>query len=62
MSDDVRAMEASMEERCATIGARYPGWRVGRGGSGRWWAVRGSECLWAATAEDLADQLERHAP
>lgn len=62
MTDDVRAMDMSVAERCAMIGAQYPGWRIGRGGSGRWWAVRGTECLWATTPGELSDQLERHAP
>ncbi|HEY3682272.1 MAG TPA: hypothetical protein VGL93_04500 [Streptosporangiaceae bacterium] len=50
-------VDANVEERRALISARYPGWRVGRGGSGRWWAVRGADHVWAATPEDLEVQL-----
>lgn len=54
-------VDASFEEQRVLLGAKHPGWRIGRGGSGRWWAVRGADHLWAATAEELEAELTRHA-
>jgi len=53
-------VDTSVEEQRVLLSARYPGWRIGRGGSGRWWAVRGADHVWAATPEDLEDELTRH--
>lgn len=55
-------VDVNVEELRAVISARHPGWRIGRGGSGRWWAVRGADHLWAATPEGLEAELERHGP
>lgn len=52
----------SVEEHRVLLGVKHPGWRIGRGGSGRWWAVRGADHVWAATPEDLEAELIRHAP
>lgn len=35
----------------------FPGWRVGRGGSGRWWAVLGDRLVRADSAEELRRNL-----
>lgn len=51
----------SVEENRVLLGGKHPGWRIGRGGSGRWWAVRGADHVWAATPEDLDAELTRHA-
>ena len=53
-------VDTSVEEQRVLLSARHPGWRIGRGGSGRWWAVRGADHVWAVTPEDLETELARH--
>jgi len=49
-----------LERQCASLIERFPSWRIGRGGSGRWWAVRDTECVWVPTLEVLeAELIER---
>jgi len=55
------SVDVSVEEQRVLLGARHPGWRIGRGGSGRWWAVRGADHVWGATPDELEAQLTRHA-
>jgi hypothetical protein len=43
------------------LAAEFAGWRIGRGGSGHWWAVRGNELVRALTAEDLRLRLHELA-
>ena len=54
--------DTSVEEQRVVLSARYPGWRIGRGGSGRWWAVRGADHVWVATPAELEAELTRHTP
>lgn len=35
----------------------FPGWRVGRGGSGRWWAVLDSRLVQASSPDELREKL-----
>lgn len=55
-------VDTSVEEQCVLLSAKYPGWRIGRGGSGRWWAVRGAHHVWVATPEELEAELSRENP
>jgi hypothetical protein len=35
----------------------FSGWRIGRGGSGHWWAVRGNELVRTPNVEELRARL-----
>jgi hypothetical protein len=37
--------------------AEFSGWRIGRGGSGHWWAVRGNELVRSPNIEELRARL-----
>jgi hypothetical protein len=56
------SVDTNIEEQRVLLSARYPGWRIGRGGSGRWWAVRGANHVWVATPEELDAELSRENP
>ncbi|MDX6433760.1 MAG: hypothetical protein QOE54_6126 [Streptosporangiaceae bacterium] len=43
--------------RLTELTAEFTGWRIGRGGSGHWWAVRGNQLVRSLTAEDLRLRL-----
>jgi hypothetical protein len=43
--------------RLAELAAEFAGWRIGRGGSGHWWAVRGNELVRTPDADELRIRL-----
>ncbi|MGI8336635.1 hypothetical protein ACRYCC_42395 [Actinomadura scrupuli] len=43
--------------RLTELTAEFAGWRIGRGGSGHWWAVRGNQLVRSLTSEDLRLRL-----
>ena len=43
--------------RLGELAAEFDGWRIGRGGSGHWWAVRGNELIRTLNADELRDRL-----
>lgn len=45
--------------RLTELAAEFTGWRIGRGGSGHWWAVRGNELVRTPDVEDLRVRLRR---
>jgi hypothetical protein len=47
--------------RIKELAAEFAGWRIGRGGSGHWWAVRGNQLIRSLTAEDLRARLQELA-
>jgi hypothetical protein len=47
--------------RLTELTAEFAGWRIGRGGSGHWWAVRGNQLVRSLTAEDLRVRLQELA-
>jgi hypothetical protein len=47
--------------RLTELTAEFAGWRIGRGGSGHWWAVRGNELVRSPNAEDLRLRLHEMA-
>lgn len=54
------AMEQSTQQvthRLGELAAEFAGWRIGRGGSGHWWAVRGNELVRALNADELRARL-----
>ncbi|MBO2446663.1 hypothetical protein J4573_06140 [Actinomadura barringtoniae] len=44
-------------ERLGELMAEFAGWRIGRGGSGHWWAVRGNELVRTLNVEELRARL-----
>jgi hypothetical protein len=44
--------------RLTELTAEFAGWRIGRGGSGHWWAVRGNQLVRSPNAEDLRLRLQ----
>jgi hypothetical protein len=47
--------------RLTELTAEFAGWRIGRGGSGYWWAVRGNELVRSPNVEDLRLRLHEMA-
>jgi hypothetical protein len=47
--------------RLTELTAEFAGWRIGRGGSGLWWAVRGNELVRSPNVEDLRLRLHEMA-
>jgi hypothetical protein len=47
--------------RLAELTAEFEGWRIGRGGSGHWWAVRGNEFVRTPNADELRIRLRELA-
>jgi hypothetical protein len=43
------------------LAAEFSGWRIGRGGSGHWWAVRGNELVRTRNVEELRTRLHELA-
>lgn len=39
------------------LSAEFTGWRIGRGGSGLWWAVRGNDLVRVPSVEELRVRL-----
>ncbi|MFB4315339.1 hypothetical protein [Actinomadura sp. 21ATH] len=44
-------------DRLTELSAEFAGWRIGRGGSGHWWAVRGNELVRTPDIEELRARL-----
>ncbi|WP_030175727.1 hypothetical protein [Spirillospora albida] len=40
------------------LAAEFTGWRIGRGGSGQWWAVRGNDLVRTPCVEELRLRLQ----
>jgi hypothetical protein len=47
--------------RLTELTTEFAGWRIGRGGSGHWWAVRGNELVRTLNVEELRDRLRELA-
>lgn len=43
--------------RIGELSAEFTGWRIGRGGSGHWWAVRGNDLVRTPDVEELRVRL-----
>jgi hypothetical protein len=43
--------------RVRELAAEFTDWRIGRGGSGHWWAVRGNELVRTPSIEELRTRL-----
>jgi hypothetical protein len=59
MSMEHTAQQAT--RRLTELTAEFAGWRIGRGGSGVWWAVRGNDLVRAVNVEDLRTRLRELA-
>jgi hypothetical protein len=57
MSKGVEKTAQQVARRLADLTAEFAGWRIGRGGSGVWWAVRGNELVRSLDAEELRARL-----
>ncbi|WP_018655127.1 hypothetical protein [Actinomadura flavalba] len=44
------------------LASEFAGWRVGRGGSGHWWAVRGNDLVRSLSVEELRSRLRELNP
>ncbi|QKG26180.1 hypothetical protein [Actinomadura verrucosospora] len=44
-------------DRLSELSAEFAGWRIGRGGSGHWWAVRGNDLVRTPDVEELRGRL-----
>jgi hypothetical protein len=55
MSTDFSARQTA--QRVRELAAEFSGWRIGRGGSGLWWAVRGNELVRSGDVEELRTRL-----
>ncbi|HEY8478403.1 MAG TPA: hypothetical protein VIL71_01115 [Spirillospora sp.] len=44
-------------DRLGELSAEFTGWRIGRGGSGHWWAVRGNDFVRTPDVEELRARL-----
>ncbi|GAA1542916.1 hypothetical protein GCM10009678_26810 [Actinomadura kijaniata] len=40
------------------LAAEFAGWRIGRGGSGHWWAVRGNQLVRTLNVDELRIRLK----
>jgi hypothetical protein len=47
--------------RLAQLSDEFSGWRIGRGGSGHWWAVRGNELVRTPDFEELRARLHERS-
>jgi hypothetical protein len=48
---------AQVTHRLGELSAEFSGWRIGRGGSGHWWAVRGNELVRTLSVDELRARL-----
>ncbi|WP_395108741.1 hypothetical protein [Actinomadura sp. SCN-SB] len=44
-------------DQLTELSAEFAGWRIGRGGSGHWWAVRGNELVRTPDVNELRARL-----
>ncbi|QXJ25002.1 hypothetical protein AGRA3207_006434 [Actinomadura graeca] len=49
-------------DRLSELSAEFAGWRIGRGGSGHWWAVRGNDLVRTPDVEELRVRLHELTP
>ena len=45
------------EHRLKQLAGEFAGWRIGLGGSGHWWAVRGNDLIRTPDVEELTTRL-----
>ncbi|GAA3949572.1 hypothetical protein GCM10023085_35150 [Actinomadura viridis] len=45
------------ESKLTELSAEFAGWRIGLGGSGHWWAVRGNELVRTPDVDELRARL-----
>ncbi|MEU5990728.1 hypothetical protein ABZ806_17295 [Spirillospora sp. NPDC047418] len=45
-------------DRIGELSAEFAGWRIGRGGSGLWWAVRGNDLVRTPDVAELRLRLQ----
>ncbi|MCW2901962.1 MAG: hypothetical protein JWO67_4227 [Streptosporangiaceae bacterium] len=50
-----------VSHRLTELTAEFAGWRIGRGGSGVWWAVRGNELVRTVNVDELRTRLRELA-
>lgn len=48
---------SQVARRIGELAAEFAGWRIGRGGSGHWWAVRGNELIRTPSVDELRERL-----
>lgn len=51
------APQQQVVQRLTEMTTEFAGWRIGKGGSGHWWAIRGNELLRSLSADELRDWL-----
>ncbi|MBX6768125.1 MAG: hypothetical protein IRY90_13405, partial [Actinomadura rubrobrunea] len=44
-------------DRLSELSAEFAEWRIGRGGSGHWWAIRGNRLVRTPDVEELRARL-----
>jgi hypothetical protein len=44
-------------EQLTELSSEFAGWRIGRGGSGHWWAVRGNDLVRTPDLNELRARL-----
>ncbi|MFC5180987.1 hypothetical protein [Actinomadura harenae] len=49
-------------DRLVQLTSEFDGWHFGRGGSGRWWAVRGNDLVRAESVEELRHRVRELGP
>lgn len=52
---------AQVTHRISELAAEFVGWRIGRGGSGHWWAIRGNEIVRSLYVEELRSRLRERS-
>ncbi len=57
MSVGVELTAQQVARRLTELTTEFAGWRIGRGGSGHWWAVRGNELVRSLDVEELRARL-----
>lgn len=50
-------MEHRAQQTLTELSTEFHGWRIGRGGSGHWWAVREDELVRTPHVEELRARL-----
>lgn len=57
MSGGFEQTAQQVARRLTELTTEFAGWRIGRGGSGHWWAVRGNELVRSLDVEELRTRL-----
>lgn len=55
------AMEYSAQQTLVELAGEFTGWRIGKGGSGHWWAVRENELVRTPHLDELRARLTASA-